>query len=87
MTPATNFMAAGKLLKYISDDLVSPVFQKYGPRERPEWKAFISSIEGQQAVAKALLGEEGRLGECTVSLAGMTEATEAKDAWRDTGAT
>lgn len=77
-----NFMAAGKQLKYVSEDINSPVFQKAALQERPEWKTFLANIDGQQAVAKALLGDEGILGTCAISLAGATEATRAKDEWR-----
>jgi hypothetical protein len=84
MATVDKFMAAGKQLKYISEDLVSPVFQKYGLRDRPDSKAFVAGIEGQQAVARALLGDEGILGVCTIILAGSTEATRSKDQWRGT---
>jgi len=85
MTTGDKFMAAGKQLKYISDDLASPLFQKYALADRsPEWKNFIQSVEGQQAVARALLGEDGLLGVCTLSLAGTTDATRTKDEWRGT---
>ena len=79
-------MAAGKQLKYISADLESPVFKdvKYALRDRAEWKAFIAGVEGQQTVAKALLGEDGILGVCTISLAASTDATRAKDEWQGT---
>src|ERR1051326_3965042 len=77
-----NFMAAGKQLKYISEDIASPIFQKSSLQERPEWKTFLANIDGQQAVAKALLGDEGILGTCAISLAAGTEATRAKDEWR-----
>jgi hypothetical protein len=33
-------------------------------------------------VAKALLGDEGILGTCSISLAGATDATRSKDEWR-----
>jgi hypothetical protein len=58
---------------------------KRGARERSdEWKKFVASVEGQQAVAKGLLGDEGIPGICIVSLAGMTDASRSKDEWRDT---
>lgn len=75
-----NFMAAGKQLKYISEDLT--VLQKYSPQDRPGWKDFLPNVEGQQAVAKALLGDEGILGTCAISLAGSTDATRSKDEWQ-----
>jgi hypothetical protein len=75
-----NFMAAGKQLKYISEDLA--VLQKYSPQDRPGWKDFLPNIEGQQAVAKALLGDEGILGTCLISLAGSSDATRSKDEWQ-----
>jgi hypothetical protein len=68
----------------MSEDLVSPVFQKYAPRDRPEWKAFVASVEGQWAVAHALLGDEGILGVCTIMLSGSTDATRTKDQWQGT---
>jgi hypothetical protein len=77
-----NFMAVGKQLKYISEDISSPAFQKFSLQERPEWKTFLANVEGQQAVAKALLGDEGILGTCGIWLAASTEATRAKDEWR-----
>jgi hypothetical protein len=79
-----KFMGAGKQLKYISDDLASPVFQRYSLKDLPDWKLFIANVDGQQAVAKGLLGEEGILGNCTISLAGVTETTRPKDGWRET---
>lgn len=78
-----DFREAGKQLKYISSDFASPVFQKSLRDQSDEWKKFVQNVEGQQAVAKALLGDEGILGACTISLAGETDATRAKDAWRE----
>jgi hypothetical protein len=77
-----NFKAAGKQLKYISDDFDSAIFKNAALQERPDWKGFYSNIDGQRAVANALLGSEGSLGNCTISLAGMSDATHAKDEWR-----
>ena len=82
-TTAEKFAAAGRQLKYISDDLASPIFQKFALRDRPEWNAFIISVQSQHDVSKALLGEEATLGSCTVSLAGMSEGTKSKDEWRE----
>jgi hypothetical protein len=85
MTKPDSFMAAAKHLKYVSDDLASPIFQKYALRDRSdEWKKFIPSVEGQQTVAKALLGGESTMGPCVISLAGATDATRPEDGWRET---
>jgi hypothetical protein len=51
-------------------------------QDRPDWKAFLANVDGERAVAKALLGDEGILGTCAISLAGSTDATRAKDEWR-----
>jgi hypothetical protein len=77
-----KFMAAGKQLKYISDDFDSPTFKNSSLQDRPDWKGFLPNIDGQKAVAKALLGDEGILGNCSISLAGSTDATRSKDEWR-----
>ena len=77
-----NFMAAGKQLKYISDDFDSSIFKNSSLQERPDWKGFLPNIDGQRAVASALLGTEGILGTCTISLAGASDATRSKDEWR-----
>jgi hypothetical protein len=77
-----NFMAAGKQLKYVSDDFDSPIFKSAALEERPDWKGFLPNIKGQRDVANALLGTEGILGSCSISLAGMSDATQAKDEWR-----
>jgi hypothetical protein len=85
MTTAEKFTAAGKQLKYIADDLNSPVFKtKYAVADRPEWKGFIAGVEGQQAVAKALLGDEGFLGTAAIYIEKVTDATKSKDEWRGT---
>ena len=81
---ADAFTTAGKQLKYISEDLASPVFRKYSPQDQPDWKSFVTSVEDQQRVAKALMGDEGILGACTISLAGSTEATRSDDEWQGT---
>jgi len=78
----TTFLSADKQLRYISADINSEIFKKSSLQERPEWKTFLPNVDGQQAVARALLGEEGILGTCTISLAGATDATRAKDEWR-----
>jgi len=77
-------VAAYNLLKNITGDLVSTNFVKYKLRDRPEWKAFIESVEGQQKVATALWDDDGSFGTCTISLAGTTDATRVTDAWRRT---
>jgi hypothetical protein len=83
-TTVDRFMAVSKDLKYISDDLSSALFKKYALEDRsPEWKKFTSSVRGQQGVMKALLGEEGILGLCAITMAASTDATHSKDAWRD----
>jgi len=76
-----NFRAAGKQLKYISGDINSEIFKKSSLPDRPEWQPFLPNIDGQQAVANALLGDEG-IGSCTILMAGTTDATRAKDEWR-----
>jgi hypothetical protein len=81
---ADDFTAAGKQLKYLSEDLACPVFQKYAPRDSQKWKAFAASAAEQQMVAKALMGDEGILGACTISLAGSSDATRADDDWEGT---
>jgi len=77
-----NFMAAGKQLKYVSDDFDSSIFKNSALQDRPDWKGFLPNIDGQRAVANALLGTEGILGTCTISLAGTSDATRSKDEWR-----
>jgi hypothetical protein len=79
---ADNFTAAGKQLKYVSDDLDSAVFKNSSLQDRPDWKGFLPNIDGQRTVASALLGTEGTLGACTISLAGNSDATRSKDEWR-----
>lgn len=78
---AANFMTADKQLKYISEDISS---QKPLLQELPEWKTFLPNVETQRAIANALLGDEGILGTCTISLAAVTEASRSKDEWRGT---
>jgi hypothetical protein len=80
---ADQFMASEKILKSISDDLASPVFQN-APRDLPTWRSFADSVSEQQNVAKALVSEDGSFGSCTVSLAGMNDTTKEDDEWRDT---
>lgn len=83
MATVDDFKSAGKQLKFIADDFASPVFQKYSTHERTkEWRDFAVNLEGEQAVAKALLTEEGGPSSCTISLAGMSDATHSKDEWR-----
>jgi hypothetical protein len=77
-----NFMAAAKQLKYVSDDMASATFKSNAPRNSDDWKKFVENVESQQALARALLGEDVVLGSCTISLASPTEATRAKDEWR-----
>jgi hypothetical protein len=78
---AENFTAATKQLRFISEDIAS--FQKLSPPEQPEWKTFRANVTGEQAVAKALLGDEGILGTCAILLAATSDATRTKDQWRD----
>src|SRR6185436_8787296 len=85
--PATseNFREAGKYLKSISDDLASPVFKAHTPSEYlTDWKKFIANVETEQAIARALLNDEG-VGTCKVFLAGLSEANSADDTWRAEG--
>jgi IcmF-related N-terminal domain len=77
-----NFTAAGKQLKYVSDDFDSAIFKTSALEERADWKGFLPNIKGQKDVANALLGAEGILGSCTISLAKMSDATRSKDEWR-----
>jgi hypothetical protein len=77
-----SFTAAWKQLKYISDDFESQIFKNASLQERPDWKGYLPNIAGERDVANALLGNEGILGTCAISLAGATEATRAKDEWR-----
>jgi hypothetical protein len=77
-----SFKAADKQLKYVSDDFESSVFKSSALEERPDWKGFLPNIKSQRDVAKALLGSEGILGTCTISLAGASDATRSKDEWR-----
>ena len=79
-----RFMAAKNDLKFISDDLASPVFKKYAAEDHsPDWKKFAAGSLAQRAVAAALISEEGSPSLCSISMAGSTDATHAKDAWRD----
>ncbi len=81
---ADGFMTATRHLKYISDDFASPVFKTAAAANRAEdWKIFTANIEAQQAIGRALVTDDGILSTCTISLAGATEATRTKDAWRD----
>jgi hypothetical protein len=77
-----NLMAADKQLKYISDDLETSVFKNSSLQDRTDWKGYLPNIQSQRAVANALLGNEGSLGACSISLAKMTDATRSKDEWR-----
>jgi hypothetical protein len=77
-----KFKVAGKQLKYVSDDFDSSIFKNSALDERPDWKGFLPNIKGQKDVANALLGTEGILGTCTISLAKMSDATRSKDEWR-----
>jgi hypothetical protein len=81
---ADEFKSAWKQLKFISEDLASTNFQKYAPHDSPKWKSFVSGVAGQQAVTKALMGDDGILGSCTISLAGNTDATHGDDEWQGT---
>ena len=81
---ADTFKNAGKTLKYITADLASPTFQKYALRDRSNWKPFIASVESQQGVAKALLGDQAIIGTAAIVLEKVTDATRSKDEWRGT---
>jgi len=84
ITSGEKFSNAGKTLKYISDDLASPTFQKYAPHEDARWKALVASVEGQQGIAKALLGEDSFVGNAAIFLEKMTDTTKTKDQWQGT---
>jgi hypothetical protein len=86
MMAPDKFIAAGKKLKDIAEDLASPNFLKYGLRDRSdECKQLSESVTGQQNIASALLDDEGRLRGCTISLlASSTDTTSSKDEWRGT---
>jgi hypothetical protein len=76
-------MAASKQLKYISDDIASPVFVANASREPGDaWNKFFDSVKGQQLVAQALMDEGGSLGTCSISLISPSDATASKDEWR-----
>jgi hypothetical protein len=77
-----NLKAADKQLKYVSDDFDTSIFKNSALQERPDWKGFLPNIKSQRDVAKALLGDEGILGTCAISLAGTSDATRSKDQWR-----
>jgi hypothetical protein len=77
-----DFKGAAKNLKYISEDLNSQNFSTYAPRDSSQWKQFAARITQQQDLAKALVGDEGILGACTISLAASTDATKADDDWQ-----
>jgi hypothetical protein len=79
---ADAFTGAGKQLKSISEDLNSPTFQKYAPRDSSKWKTFVATVADQQMIARALMGDEGTLGACTFSLAASSDATRADDEWQ-----
>jgi hypothetical protein len=79
-----DFTTAGKNLKFISSDLASPVFQKYAPQDSEKWKRFVAKVAEQQMIAKALMGDEGILGSCIISLAASSDATRADDEWQGT---
>jgi hypothetical protein len=84
MAAPDKFTAVGQQLKLMADDFASPVFMTNTPAERfDEWKVFAANMVVEQAIAKALMGDEGILGACTVSLAGGSEATRDKDKWRE----
>jgi len=81
---AEAFSSAWKQLKFISEDLVSSNFQKYAPRDSAKWKSFVGSVADQQAITKALMGEEGILGSCSISLAANADSTRTDDEWQGT---
>ena len=70
-------------LKFVSDDLKSPLFKKYGADTRDNWQAFSGAISSFTAITGALLGQDNLPGKVTVSLAGMLESMpQGKDEWR-----
>lgn len=77
-----DFRTVAKNLKYISEDFNSPAFSTNAPRDSFQWKNFSDNIKGLQKLAQALMGDEGILGACTISLAGSSDATKADDAWQ-----
>jgi hypothetical protein len=79
---AEAFTTAGKQLKAILEDLNSPTFQKYVPRDSSKWKAFVASVGSEAMIAKALIGDDGNLGNCAFSLAASNDNTQNDDAWQ-----
>jgi len=84
-TTSENFREAGKYLKYISDDLASPIFKTNTPGEYVgDWKKFITNIETEQTIARALLNDEG-IGACNLFLEGLSDSNATEDTWRAEG--
>jgi hypothetical protein len=81
MIDPQKFTEAGKLLKYVSDDLASEFFKANAPHDTQLWKNFQKNFQNQQVVARALLGDDANLAYCSISLA---PPDGAKDAWRET---
>jgi hypothetical protein len=79
---ADAFTGAGKQLKSITEDLNSDTFKKYAPHDSSKWKNFVASVDDEQMIAKALMGEDGILGACTFSLAASTDVTRPDDEWQ-----
>jgi hypothetical protein len=80
---ADVFMKAGTNLKLIAEDLKSTILQKV-PQDAPKWKTFLTEVEQQHVITKALGGDEGKPGNCTISLAASTVATATDDEWQRT---
>jgi hypothetical protein len=75
--------ALGTFLKFVSDDLKSPLFKKYGVETNENWQAFSAAISNFTGITSALLGQDNLPGKVTVSLAGMLESMpQGKDEWR-----
>ena len=76
MATASGLVAAGRQLKFISDDFGAPFFKKYTPANHAEeWKNFAAGITVQQEIAAALLNDAGEPDTCVISLAATTDAT------------
>jgi len=78
----SRLMDAAKQLRYITTDLASPLFTRFAVRDHTDWKPFVSSVTGKQAVARALLGDDNIPENCAISLEGISDATRSKDGWR-----
>jgi hypothetical protein len=79
---ADRFTRAGAQLKLISEDLNSQVFRQRAPQDS-RWRTFVENVNQREAVAKALLGDEGTLGACNISLAASTSDDGWQSSWRD----